>query len=375
MKETEEDSSMYLRNSSSAGPFLAVVLILLFIPISLDALTVEQGRIKLVLHEDTGKFSLYYLEDLKKNSYTSLFFERDPRTSSLGLLVDNKILTLGPTSRFEQTTERTVDGARFIWVSSQLRVTETFRFIKSRQRGLVDAVEIEIHVRNDGRGVSEVGVHLLIDTYLGEDGKAHFISSDGEEIRSETEYSSTMPAFWVSPEDSDQFDGLLGMLKGEGISRPERVVFANWKRLNEELWNLNVRSDRNFNLPPYSINDSAVCYFYGRRRLASGDNIKVSTVLGASKGGPFEPARAGGYFEPGGAPQSSASLENLRKSLSKAEEVESTSAEKNLIIVNDVLSNIDSLLSHPEDISAEKIEILEEALSSIEEQKKAIEGD
>jgi hypothetical protein len=357
-----------LRNTAG---LLITVFVFAFLPLTLSALTIEQGRIRLVLHEDSGKFSLYYLENLKKDRYESLLFERDPRTSSLGLLVDNKIITLGPTSRFEQTVDRRVDGARFIWISDDLRVTETFRFVKSRPNGLVDGVEIGVQVRNDSRSLKNVGIHMLFDTYLGEDEKAHFETSDGEKLNGETSFSTGMPGYWVSPSDSDAYEGLQGMLTGNGISRPVRVVFANWKRLNEELWNLEVRNDRNFNLPPYSINDSAVCHFYGPERIGSGKSVSVTTVLGAARGSAFSSGDSRKSSDDESAESTDESIEKLRSSISGSSAAEEQSVEEKLIVVNDILSNIDALLSNPDELSEEKIEVLEEALSELQQRQES----
>ncbi len=350
----------------SISKLLITVILFGFLPLTLSALTIEQGRIRLVLHEETGKFSLYYLENLKKKRYDSLLFERDPRTSSLGILSDNKIISLGPTSRFEQTIDRRVDGARFIWISDELRITETFRFVKSQPNGLVDGVEIEVQVRNNGRSLKTIGIHMLFDTYLGEDEKAHFETSDGQELSGESVFSNFMPSYWVSPADSDTYDGLLGMLSGSGITRPERVVFANWKRLNEELWNLEIRSNRNFNLPPYSINDSAVCQFYGPERLPAGESMKVTTVLGAATGNQFSPGLSRKSTDEEAVDSSDDSIEKLRSSISSGSGGEEKSLEEKLIVVDDVLSNIDALLANPEELSEDKIEVIEEALSELQ---------
>lgn len=347
--------------------FLCVACFFLFLfPQSAEALSLEQGRIRLVLHEDTGRFSLYYLEEVKSDRYIPLFFDRDPRTSSLGLLSNNKILTLGPGSRFEQTLERTVDGARFIWISSSSRVTQNFRFVKSRSNSLVDGVEIEVTVKNTGRSVTNIGIHFLLDTNLGEDEKAHFITSDGEKIEKETGFSSSMPAYWISPGDYNDFQGLQGMLTGIGLTKPDRVLFANWKRINDELWNLDVRSNRNFNLPPYSINDSAVGLFFNAQRLSPGSTRKITTAIGAASGAGFSAAvstAAGG---------TSSSLENVRKSISGVS-LSGSSIEEDIIVVEDIISNIDALLANPSEVSEEKLQLLEEALSVLQERSESYE--
>lgn len=365
---------MYRHNVRLIRTVAIFILFSILFPLSLSSLTVEKGRIRLTLHEDNGKFSLSYLEDLKKERYASLFFERDPRTSSIGMLIDNKIITLGPTSRFEQTVEKTVDGARFIWISSSLRVTQSFSFIKSKPNGLVDGVVMEIHVRNDSNSSSNIGVHLLIDTHLGEKQKAHFTTASGEKIRSESGFTSIMPLYWISPTESESYKGLQGMVKGEGLTKPDKLIFANWKRLNDKLWNFEVKSGRNFNLPPYSINDSAVCYFFGPKQLSSGSSLRAKTALGAARGSTFtiagEPGKSSSEKsdeEKSSASSAETSLENLRAGLSGTSSGEEMSIEERLIMVNDIISDIDSLLSNPEEISEEKIELIEQSISNIDQ--------
>jgi len=51
-------------------------------------LEVSEGRLKLVLHQGMGRFSLY-LDGM------ALFVDQDPRTSGLSLLLDDRVYKLG----------------------------------------------------------------------------------------------------------------------------------------------------------------------------------------------------------------------------------------------------------------------------------------
>src|SRR6056297_2281863 len=232
-----------------------ILILFILIPFSLSALTIDKGRIRLELHERTGRFSLYYLDDIQKEKYVSLLFERDPRTSSTGILLNNRVLTLGSSNEFSQKTEKTVDGARFVWSSPLLKITQSFSFVKSDSTSLVDGIAVRTEVQNLSEQIQSVGVHLLLDTHLGESSDTHFITSDNEKIQTETGYTHQMPLYWLSPVEDKEFKGFQSVLKGNNISIPDRVVFSNWKRLSEALWNIEVQSRRNFNLLPYSIND------------------------------------------------------------------------------------------------------------------------
>lgn len=73
---------------------------------------------------------------------------------------------------------------------------------------------------------------------------------------------------------------MLVMTSGEGITIPDKVIFANWKRLNDASWSYPTSTARNFNLLPYSVNDSAVSQYYEPRKLSRGSTMTVTICLG-----------------------------------------------------------------------------------------------
>ncbi|MFO7729382.1 MAG: hypothetical protein R6V86_01320 [Spirochaetia bacterium] len=352
-----------------------VVFTALFIllPALVSGLTLEQGRIKLILHEDNGRFSIYYLKDIEKEEYVSLLFERDPRTSSTGILLNNRVHTLGSSNTFSQKVRRTSEGANFIWSSSKLEIQQDFSFVKSSPNSLVDGIRIDTTVTNSSESTQSVGIHHLFDTYLGEKQDVHFITSDDQQLEGETGFSLQPPSYWISPVSSnaegssENFEGFISMLKGSGITLPDKVVFSNWKRLSENLWNMQVQGNRNFNLLPYSINDSAVCQFYEPLKLAPGGTRTITAVVGAFTG---RPLRVGNTVDFQSEEDSQSSLERLL-SRTRAGDAEAVNemVKEDLIAVNDIISQIDSLLAFPEDISEEKIEIIERALKNLSEKQ------
>ncbi|MCF7915844.1 MAG: hypothetical protein K9L66_11815 [Spirochaetaceae bacterium] len=343
---------------------VVTILIIILIPFSLSALTIDKGRIRLELHEKTGRFSLYYLDDIQKEKYVSLLFERDPRTSSTGILLNNRIMTLGSSNEFTQTTEKTVDGARFVWSSPQLKITQDFRFVKSDKGSLVDGIAVSMEVQNVSEQIQSVGVHLLLDTHLGESKDSHFSTSDNEKIETETGYTHQMPLYWLSPVENKNFKGFQSVLKGNNITIPDRVVFSNWKRLSEALWNIEVQGRRNFNLLPYSINDSAVAQFYNPIKIASGAKRSITALFGAYNDKTFAleerivEASISDTLDETVAVSMDTSTSDLREL-----------ARQDLIAADDIIANIDSLLSFPEEITQEKIEVIKKSLSTLSARK------
>jgi hypothetical protein len=77
------------------------------------ALEVKDGLIKIVLHEDSGRFSAYYLADVAKGRYEALVFDRDPRTSSTNVYIDGILYRMGESTEFRIGSRRNGSGAEF----------------------------------------------------------------------------------------------------------------------------------------------------------------------------------------------------------------------------------------------------------------------
>jgi hypothetical protein len=244
-------------------------------------LEVSEGRLKLVLHAGIGRFSLY-LDGI------ALFVDQDPRTSGMSLLLDNRVYKLGDSGEFKESSEALPGGARFTWTSKRLAVTQTFSF----QGG--EAVAVSVTIRNNTDREVAAGLRFLLDTYLGEASFPHFRTERDREINGELSFTGAeVPAWWLSRSSrasrAPENPGLLVPLRGEGITTPDRLILANWKRLAETSWLYETAPGRTFSELPYSINDSAACLYFGPAPLAAGASRTYLLALSAGK----EPAPAG----------------------------------------------------------------------------------
>ncbi len=340
------------------------VLLLLLLSIPAWSLEVREGRIKLTLDENNGKFAAYYEERAGSNNWIPLFFERDPRTTGFGFLVGNRIYSMGESSGFSLSSGKESGGAYFEWKSSSFLVKQQFSFIRSEGSTLADGFTINISITNTSSRDQTIGVHYLFDTYLGENNSLHFTSDSGIELKNETEYESLMPSYWISPSSDSDFRGLQGMVQGPGISVPDRLIFANWKRLQENTWNFSVQSSRNFNLLPYSVNDSAVCYYYLPKRVEAGKKREITFAFGAYNGGRYA------------AVTKASNDSGIRELYDKAVETSSSSPDdldslirEDLIAVNDLLDKVDEYLEIADTLSDDDINVLGQILSTLQQRK------
>jgi hypothetical protein len=325
--------------------FVALASLWFFAP-SIGALELREGLVRLELDEQAGAFSLYYLADIAANRYVPLFFAQDPETSGTAVLDGNRFHRLGKSGGFSLETRRTREGGRFIWTSGTIEVIQDFSFVASQGARLANGVQIATTVTNRSEEARNIGLRMLIDTTLGESQPAHFLVNGEEEVTREKEISSAR--YWVSPSANTPGLGLRYSLSGDGVSRPDRVVFANWKRLVESSWEYAARESRTFSLLPYSINDSAVAMYYGPRRVAPGERFTVVSVMGSSGSGSFAATQG-----------SSGPLESLfRETTEQGRVASGGSLEEEVVAVNDLLAEIDKLLSQEGGPSPEDVEVV-----------------
>ncbi len=252
------------------------VVTVLAAPVS--ALEIERGDVRLVLHEETSRFSLYLHRD---DAWTPLFVAEDPRTSALDVLEGNRVLRIGDAGIFAQRVERTDNGARFVWASPTLEVVQEFSLTRGVRSEDFDAVEMRVSITNRGEEPSRIGARLLLDTYLGEGGNTHFVTPGTDRINREARLSPGPVNAWVASVRSPEASwGFQIMLSGEATTEPQAAVLANWKRLADSSWDYEVNETRDFNRLPYSINDSALLVLYPVEQLRSGDSYSVVAQMG-----------------------------------------------------------------------------------------------
>lgn len=259
--------------------FALAGLALLFAASSVSGLELTKGKIRLDLMQNTGRFIAYY--HASANTWTPLFYAPDPRTTVLELRVGKKLYRMGDSSRFRDKVTRLQNGGEIRWSSKELEVTERFHFEASRGSKTADGFLITIGITNRGSAPLSVGARYLIDTSLGEQSRIEFVTPSDGSMSNETGFRGAgVPAYWISPLNQRMSVALEAVLRAPGVTLPNRIIFANWKRLYRSGWSYTVDPSRNFNLLPYSINDSAVAMYYDPAILAPGATRTITLLLG-----------------------------------------------------------------------------------------------
>jgi hypothetical protein len=319
----------------------------------LDAVEYTEGRVKLALNGDTGRFSLYYMTDMAQEEYQPFFFDKDPRTSFLAISVNDRNYRMGETAAFRVSIGGTASDPALIFDSHTLTVTEQFSFIRTGGAILANGIKITVIITNKSEKNILAGARLLFDTSLGEESANHFSTGERQIISETALTAGSKERYWVS--GNGRF-GLMGSVAAADLTEPDLLHFANWKRLNDVSWKTPFSEGRNFNLLPYSIGDSAVCYYFEPAALEPGVSRVVSLALAAQ-----DPAGFAGY---------AGSLSNelsriLRESAESLNDLSREAMRSDLILLRDLGALIDSRAASGAAVPGEEMDAIRTVISRL----------
>lgn len=252
---------------------LLIFLLLTFSSLLFSS-SVEINGYKLEIKENSGRF-VFSMKN-EEGKYISVFSDEDSRTSSFNIFEDNGFYTLGETFRYKSHFEETSDGGIFLWTSKNLLIKQ---MLSLDSEGFLS---IDFTIMNISKETKSIGIKYLIDTSFEQEDHFYLKQKNGShEIESEFEVEDTNNLdFWTSGVRNSKGASLM-MIPTENI--PSRIIFGNWDLLDNSDYYYHTASGRDFNNPPYSINDSAVVYFYSPNDVLSQERLHLSLCLRAIK--------------------------------------------------------------------------------------------
>lgn len=261
----------------------AFIFCLAWISPFLYSLEVEAGAYSLRLYEETGRFALSY-------GNTDLLFNDNPRSSHTRIRIGDSVSILGEDKSHSISIGEFRDGVALQYLWDDLQFNQHFSFLQAPQNEgprkgneqnasdqSIIGVKIRYQIINTGTEDVRAELTALFDTVLGELGASHFATPSKSGIIGEYEFSPGQREPYIRSGNS--LGSALFLLSGEGIRGPRRTAAANWKRLNESSGDFRVSPDRNFNLLPFSINDSALNLSFGPERIPGQSRVEYSLVI------------------------------------------------------------------------------------------------
>ncbi len=321
-------------------------------------LELKDGRMRLVVEERTGRFALYYLSDVAKNQYTPFLYDQEIRTTYPTLMIDQKTYKLGDTSEFRVSVKADDLGAlRIEFRSAFCVVRQTFSFIASPGSTISDGVAINFSIYKVSQTEATFGLRMLYDTWLGEKSSAHFSASNAGQVSVETSFIDMQDEWIRSSEGAAYTDGVtsLQVLLTSPATKPDRLIAANWKRLNDATWSFDTNAYRNYTLLPYSINDSALALYFDPTVLRPGAARSIRAILSQANDG--YPALAEGKpmtpSFPIRAPSETAPLDAMA----------------DIIVLRSVIDAINAAIASGEKLDGQTMATLENTLRLLETRK------
>jgi hypothetical protein len=223
----------------------------------------KDGYIRLLIDKSTGGFSLFFLTDESSMTYEPLFNHRDPSASFLAVNLNGKIYRLGESRSFTTKVETVNGNPAVIYASEFMLIKKIFSPVITTDSPITNGIKITITIENKYVMPVSVGLRMLIDTNLGEGrGKIPFITDNLAITEEKIIDIKSGESYWVSRGANVSVMGSIINPGNESTKEPDFLHFANWKKLNDVPWKAAYYEGKSFNLSPYSIGDSAVCYYY-----------------------------------------------------------------------------------------------------------------
>ncbi len=331
--------------------------------------SLERGRIRIAVYADRGDFMLWYRD--AEEQWAPLLFPGEPAAVVTTVLDAGRTTIAGRSNRLRlDSVERRGDIIVQRFEGLELQLERIFTPLRSRGARESDSVLIEHRLHNKSQRGRELGLRVLLDTKFGETAprnEGHFRLDGTDRVRHERDLfpKSESVRFWFSRDADNPEIALQQTLIGNGITTPDRVVFANWRRLHQSDWEYTVLPGRRFSDPPYSLNDSAVAAYYRPQPLAPGEIRSIALVLGAYAPAGFHeldtdaPREADRVAAPDPEPEPAAVLRMDPER--RAEYL------KRLRELDELVRDLDRKAARPGDLTAERLQELRQRLDELRE--------
>jgi hypothetical protein len=247
---------------------------------------VKNEFVKIGIDDNTGRYVMTTLKGDPANpndDNVQLLYEKVPPTSLTTVYINDEPFIFGsPDGYFRKRAE--VVGNKIIteWSIKGIVFIQEVEIVKGPSTGNMDSMRILYRVKNENPIKSKVGLRIMLDTYLGDkDGAAFSLPELGDISHEAQFYRESIPAYWYS---FDSFDNPLiktqGILKGFGVTTPDKVVFSSWDRLYDNLWDFVIDSTKEFKRVGTGHYDSAIALYYEPVEMGPNEMMYISTVYG-----------------------------------------------------------------------------------------------
>lgn len=247
---------------------------------------IQNDFIKVIGDQESGRYVIKSTggdPDLDTDQNKLLLYEEYPPTSFATIRIDKRDYKFGGEQGFFSVPMQVRQNKIITtWSINNIDITLFIQFTLGPNTGRMDSVRIAYVVINKDFVPHNIGVRIMLDTFLGKnDGSPFRIPGIGP-ITTETVFEGdNIPKYWYA------FDNLgepsvraQGTLRGKGMTKPDKVIFASWERFNKYLWDFKTIEGRSFRRAIVGPLDSATACYWNPVTVQPNKQIGASIIYG-----------------------------------------------------------------------------------------------
>ncbi|HHB2075215.1 TPA: hypothetical protein ACOQ39_005680 [Bacillus cereus] len=210
------------------------------------------------------------------NNKPLMYGHPNPNTSYTTIRYNGQDIIFKPQKQwFEEETSSHVSEQK---IDDLITIKQYINIVKNNGTGKEDVVKIRYTAENIAPFNSEIGLRIMMDTMLGSNDAAPFRIPGKEEVTKELEMNGeALPSYWQAfdnlAEPSVIAQGTLENTLGE---KPNKIQFANWRRLYDKSFDYSVDSSQ-------PIGDSAVAIYWENQTVQSNSKKEFVTYYGLAQ--------------------------------------------------------------------------------------------
>lgn len=223
--------------------------------------TLESGRLRVVLRGNTGTFNIYAVDAQGKR--TAIFSTvDDSSTTFFSVLVGKREYRLNKAASIETQVRQTDAGGQIAYtLKKQFQSVLDFSLLSSERGGEADVVRLTLYVTNLAKNRQTLAVRAVLDTVLGENQSYHFETASHERIYGEKQFSALSgERFFYSGNGNTTAQVLV---EGKTMQSPQMITFAHRDSLSSGAFFPVVRGEKSFtNIMTYSNSAAGINWPY-----------------------------------------------------------------------------------------------------------------
>jgi hypothetical protein len=264
----------------------ALALVLIAATTSFGLIEIKNKFIKVIGDNTSGRFVIKTTDgdpDLNTDQNKLLLYEEYPPTSFTTINIDGELYRFGE-ERGSFLVPLQVKDSTIIatWNINNIDIVQLLEFADGPNTGRPDSVKISYMVQNKDTQPHNIGIRILLDTFLGRNDGAPFRIPGVGEITTETIFkNASVPFYWYAYDDlAEPTVRAQGTLKADGLTPPDMVIFASWDRFNKYLWDFQPVEGRSFRRAVIGPLDSATANYWNPTKIGPGQKTGYSMMYG-----------------------------------------------------------------------------------------------